>query len=188
MGYNVLSTAYFDTLTVDVESVPGKAASVLQTALACGINLRPIDDHRVGVTLDESVTLQDMMDLVNVFASAKHLPSVDPSRLQSPGPPSIPENLTRSSKFLTHPVFNSHHSETEMLRYIHALQNKDLSLCHSMIPLGSCTMKLNSTTSMIPLSWEEFSNVHPFAPLNQAEGYRRMIEVCQHRHFLSAVS
>ncbi|KAF8973526.1 glycine dehydrogenase [Flammula alnicola] len=119
---------------------------------AAGINLRRIDDNHIGVSLDESVSPEDLVTLLNVFASAA---STKPSA-------SIPPALQRTSEYLPHPVFNKHHSETEMLRYIHHLSSKDLSLVHSMIPLGSCTMKLNSTSSMIPLTWPEFSAVHPF--------------------------
>lgn len=178
MGYQVANTTSFDTITVDVSSVSGAAASVLRTALNRGINLRPVDETHVGVTLDESVLSQDLLDLINIFGAAKQASPTEIAQLSSPSKSSIPPELVRTSDFLPHPVFNSYHSETEMLRYIHNLQSKDLSLCHSMIPLGSCTMKLNSTTSMIPLSWEEFSNMHPFVPVDQARGYHRMIEVC----------
>lgn len=177
LGYKVTNATSFDTITVDASSVQGRASSVLQAALERGINLRRVDETHVGVTLDESVLKQDLIDLINVFAAAKGAPSIDSAKLSSPSSSSIPKEFVRTSEFLAQPVFNTHHSETEMLRYIHSLQNKDLSLCHSMIPLGSCTMKLNSTTSMVPLSWKEFSNIHPFVPVDQAEGYRHVIEV-----------
>ncbi|KAG8850574.1 glycine decarboxylase subunit P [Tulasnella sp. 330] len=176
MGYKVVNTTSFDTITVDVSSVPGAATSVLKKALDNGINLRPVDQTHVGVTLDESVLSHDLLDLVNVFGASKQTSPVEAAQLSPPSESSIPQELVRTSEFLQHPVFNCHHSETEMLRYIYNLQNKDLSLCHSMIPLGSCTMKLNSTASMIPLSWEEFSNIHPFVPEDQARGYHLMIK------------
>ncbi|KAG9007298.1 glycine decarboxylase subunit P [Tulasnella sp. JGI-2019a] len=176
MGYSVVNTTLFDTITVDVSSVPGGATSVMKAALDRGINLRAVDEMHVGVTLDESVGARDLLDLVNAFGAAKQQSPVDVSQLSLPSTSRIPQELIRTSEFLRHPVFNTHHSETEMLRYIHSLQSKDLSLCHSMIPLGSCTMKLNSTTSMLPLSWEEFSNMHPFVPVDQAQGYHQIIE------------
>lgn len=174
MGYKTVNKNFFDTLTLDVSAI-GTAEFVHDTAIAAGINLRRIDEQHVGVTLDESVSPDDFLDLLNVFstaASAKPLALTDLSESQSP---SIPTELQRTSEYLPHSVFNKHHSETEMLRYINHLASKDLSLVHSMIPLGSCTMKLNSTSSMIPLTWPEFSAVHPFAPYDQVKGYHQVI-------------
>lgn len=177
MGYNAISDFFFDTVTLDVSSVVS-AETLHAHADAAAINLRRIDHKHVGVTFDESVSPNDLVKLLNVFASAASAKPVSLSELLDPGAPSIPAVLQRTSEFLRHPVFNKHHSETEMLRYINHLASKDLGLVHSMISLGSCTMKLNSTSSMIPLTWPEFSSVHPFAPRDQVEGYHRVIRVC----------
>ncbi|RPD55913.1 glycine dehydrogenase [Lentinus tigrinus ALCF2SS1-6] len=175
-GYKVINAQFFDTLTVNVSGAAKDAEAVHAAALAAGINLRRIDDKHVGLTLDESVGAEDVVALINVFASAASKGSVSLSDLSPPETLAIPEGLRRTSQFLPHPVFNSHHSETEMLRYIYHLQSKDLGLNHAMIPLGSCTMKLNSTSSMIPLTWPEFSSVHPFVPKDQAKGYLELIK------------
>ncbi|KAL0095497.1 glycine dehydrogenase [Phycomyces blakesleeanus] len=165
--------AFFDTLSVKVDS----SSSILQKALTKNINLRAINGQTVGVTLDETVTQADVADLLEVFAQ-EGAPAVSIDTLASALPQvnSFPIQLQRTSAYLEHPIFNSHHSETEMLRYIHHLQSKDLSLVHSMIPLGSCTMKLNATTEMIPITWAEFGNIHPFAPVDQTDGYRIMLQ------------
>ncbi|KIP02082.1 hypothetical protein PHLGIDRAFT_79656 [Phlebiopsis gigantea 11061_1 CR5-6] len=175
-GYTVTNADFFDTLTIDVSGPAKGAAAVHAAALAAGINLRRIDDKRVGVTLDESVGIEEVLKLANVFASAASAPPLSPLHLPPVAASVVPEPLRRASAFLPHPVFNSHHSETEMLRYIYHLQSKDLGLVHAMIPLGSCTMKLNSTSSMIPLTFPEFGNVHPFAPTDQVQGYFEMIK------------
>lgn len=173
-GYTVKTDAFFDTLTLDVTSVAGSAEQVHAQATKAGVNLRRIDNDTVGLTLDESVSPQDVVNLINVFASAA---SAAPVRfLEEPSHSSIPSQFLRTSSFLQHPVFNKHHSETEMLRYINHLASKDIGLVHSMIPLGSCTMKLNSTSSMIPVTWPEFSNIHPFAPNDQTKGYEIVIK------------
>ena len=178
-GFSVKNETFFDTLTVNVSIVEGGAAAVHSVARDFLINLREVDEKHVGVTLDESLSADDLIQLINVFAHSISLPSVSLSTLTEPSlsSQSIPEQLHRTSELLPHPVFNSHHSETEMLRYIFHLQSKDLGLNHAMIPLGSCTMKLNSTSSMIPLTWPEFSNVHPFAPADQVKGYLEVIKV-----------
>ncbi|KAG5650996.1 hypothetical protein H0H81_010296 [Sphagnurus paluster] len=175
IGYNVENPSFFDTLTIDT-SIASGANAVHTTATAANINLRRIDDKRVGVTFDESITPTDLVKLINVFASAVSAPSMSLSDLEAPKGNAIPSLLQRTSQYLPHPVFNKHHSETEMLRYINYLASKDISLIHSMIPLGSCTMKLNSTSSMIPITWPEFSAVHPFAPFEQTKGYRTVIK------------
>ncbi|KAH9858008.1 glycine dehydrogenase [Lenzites betulinus] len=177
-GYKAVSSQFFDTVTFDVSGVAKDAEAIHAAALAAGINLRRINEHHVGLTLDESVGAEDIVALINVFASAASASPVSLSDLSSTAPPvaAIPESLRRTSKFLPHPVFNTHHSETEMLRYIYHLQSKDLGLVHAMIPLGSCTMKLNSTSSMIPLTWPEFSSIHPFAPKDQVKGYEQVIK------------
>lgn len=170
-GFACVNDTFFDTVTVKVDS-----ADVLhKAAVAAGINLRPVDSTHVGVSFDETVTPDDLVKLINVFASAADASPVSLASLQAPTSLSVPDSLRRTSDFLEHPVFNRHHSETEMLRYIHHLASKDLGLVHSMISLGSCTMKLNSTSSMIPLTWPEFGSVHPFVPFDQVEGYHTVI-------------
>ncbi|GLB35899.1 putative the glycine cleavage system catalyzes the degradation of glycine [Lyophyllum shimeji] len=176
MGYRVENTSFFDTLTVDTSPVTSGAAVVHAAAAAANINLRQVDDKRVGVTFDESAAPNDLVALLNVFASAPSARKLSLSDLQEPTGTAIPPSLQRTSEYLPHPVFNKHHSETEMLRYINHLASKDISLVHSMIPLGSCTMKLNSTSSMIPITWPEYSTVHPFAPHDQVAGYRTIIK------------
>ncbi|KAL8691902.1 MAG: hypothetical protein Q9224_004075, partial [Gallowayella concinna] len=162
----------FDTVSVDVGK--GKASTIAAYAVNHHkINLRVLDDSRLAITLDETVDKEDLEDILKIFvnASGKSL-KTNVAEL----PAEIPSPLLRTSSYLTHPVFNTHHSETELLRYMHHLQSKDLSLTHSMIPLGSCTMKLNATTEMIPITWPEFSSMHPFAPVDQAKGYRILID------------
>jgi glycine dehydrogenase len=161
---------------LDVTPVVGNAEAVHAASSAAGINLRRIDEKHVGITFDESVTTQDLLSLINVFASAASKPPVPLMDLKPAELQGIPDILRRSSDFLPHAVFNKHHSETEMLRYIFHLASKDIGLVHSMIPLGSCTMKLNSTSSMVPLTWPEFSAIHPFAPHDQVQGYRTIIK------------
>jgi glycine dehydrogenase len=171
--------AFFDTVVVNVGE--GKARDVLEWGVAeHQINLRLLDDHRVGVTLDETVDEKDLSDILSIFQ--KFAPKqyailiTEVAKDFEAEALSTSKPLMRTSEFLTHPVFNTHRSETDLLRYIHHLQSKDLSLTHSMIPLGSCTMKLNSTTEMIPVTWPEFSSIHPFAPVDQATGYKTIID------------
>ncbi|KAL8802170.1 MAG: hypothetical protein Q9200_006678 [Gallowayella weberi] len=162
----------FDTVTVDVGA--GKAPTIAAYAVnQHKINLRILDDSRLALTLDETVDTEDLEDILKIFvhASGKSL-KTNVAEL----PAEIPSPLLRTSSYLTHPVFNTHHSETQLLRYMHHLQSKDLSLTHSMIPLGSCTMKLNATTEMIPITWPEFSSMHPFVPVDQAKGYKDLID------------
>src|SRR5204863_7469023 len=138
------------------------------------INLRYIDNHHIGISLDETVIVNDLFDLINCFEN-----DVDPvsfSINEEDDLDHIPQFAVRTSAFLTHPVFNSHHSETQMMRYIKQLENKDLALNTSMIPLGSCTMKLNAASEMIPLTWIHWSRIHPFVPEEQAEGYKQIID------------
>lgn len=179
-GFKVTNGSFFDTLTLDVTGAVQSAEQVHAAATKAGVNLRRIDDKHLGVTLDESVGPIDFLRIANVFAASVGSPTVTLGSLSTSDlVPAIPDALVRTSEYLPHPVFNRHHSETEMLRYIHHLQSKDLSLVHAMIPLGSCTMKLNSTSSMIPLTWPEFGSVHPFAPLDQVQGYLEIIKVCR---------
>ncbi|MDP1820682.1 MAG: aminomethyl-transferring glycine dehydrogenase [Acidimicrobiales bacterium] len=161
-GFSVYDD-FFDTVAVDV---PGGADGILAAALRHGINLRRLDDHTVAVAVDETTT----DDVIERVAAA-----FDASLVADSGTTRYPKALARTSDYLTHPVFSSHRSETEMLRYLRRLADKDVALDRSMIPLGSCTMKLNATTEMEPVTWPEFGGLHPFAPLEQAAGYRDLI-------------
>ncbi|MBE9187951.1 aminomethyl-transferring glycine dehydrogenase [Microcoleus sp. LEGE 07076] len=179
-GYKIGSQPFFDTLRVELGDKP--LSELLATAKIRQINLRVFDDATVGITLDETVTVEDVQELWEIFSqnkdyvrapglSALNIP-LDADALNSYL--TLPDFCDRTSSYLTHPVFNSHHSETELLRYMHRLEAKDLSLNTSMIPLGSCTMKLNATAEMLPVSWPEFSKIHPFAPSHQTRGYQMM--------------
>ncbi len=170
LGLQTAPTPFFDTLRVTVG--PGLAAGIIEAAAAKRINLRAIDDATIGVSLDETVNLVDLQDLWSVFHGGDAL-GFDPAAFVETLPPAdFPPPLARTSAFLTHPVFQRFHTETEMLRYLRRLESRDLSLTTSMIPLGSCTMKLNATAEMFPVTWPEFGRMHPFAPAGQAEGYR----------------
>ncbi|CAB4384732.1 glycine dehydrogenase [Rhizophagus irregularis] len=173
MGYFIKNGAFFDTLNVHIE---GGADDIIQKALNSNINFRRVDNNTVGITLDETVLKEDVLDIIQIFSKDSN----KKSNLGVPDKPNIPQKFIRTSQFMQHQVFNSYHSETEMLRYIYHLQSKDLSLAHSMIPLGSCTMKLNATTEMIPITWPEFANIHPFVPAYQAEGYKILIKELEH--------
>ena len=157
---------YFDTLTVRVGA--GSLAAVHAAAEAKGINLRAVSADTVGVSLDETVDATDLQDLWTIFHGGQ-MTGFEPQAVEAD---TIPASLARTGEFLTHPVFSRYHTETEMLRYLRRLESKDLSLTTSMIPLGSCTMKLNATSEMFPVTWPEFGRMHPFAPAAQAEGYR----------------
>ena len=172
MGQKVLNPAAFDTLTV----LTGDATeTVLQRARAAGANLRRVSAQHVGIALDETTTRADLAAIWSWFAApGQALPDV--STFEAGIEPLIPAELRRSSAFLTHPVFNRYHSETEMLRYLRSLADKDLALDRTMIPLGSCTMKLNATSEMIPITWPEFAQLHPFAPADQLRGYQLLNE------------
>ncbi|MDT8340719.1 MAG: aminomethyl-transferring glycine dehydrogenase [Longimicrobiales bacterium] len=176
-GHEVVHAHFFDTLRV--RPAGRSAAEVLGAALEVGINLRDFGDGTVGVALDETVSDTDLEDLLRVFGggAAAGLRLADLAGAGAEGDPSsarIPAPLQRTTAFMEHPVFNSYHSETEMLRYIHRLETRDLSLNTSMIPLGSCTMKLNATTQMVGVTWPEFGGLHPFAPRDQAAGYQEV--------------
>jgi len=166
LGHKVITLQAFDTLTVDTGAATD---AIVQRALAAGANLRKVSPTHIGIALDETTTRGDLNALWSWFAQAgQALP--DMARHEKGIDSMIPEGLRRTSTFLTHPVFNSHHSETEMLRYLRSLADKDLALDRSMIPLGSCTMKLNATSEMIPVTWPEFAQLHPFAPQDQLAG------------------
>jgi len=172
LGYKQLNENYFDTLFIDLGDV--SAEEIKKSALADEMNFRYIDEHHIGISLDETKTNKDLAIIAEIFAEAKGRTFED-MYLYEETTKAIPSDLVRTSEYLTHSVFNTYHSETEMMRYIKRLEIKDLALNRAMIPLGSCTMKLNAATEMIPISWPEFANIHPFAPLNQAKGYIKMI-------------
>lgn len=165
-GVNV-GEHFFDTLhvkDVDAKAIHAKAA-------AARINLRAIDSDAVGISLDETATRADIVALGQLFGA-----TVDVDALDAATADALPADLVRTSEFLTHPVFNTHHSEHELLRYLRSLADKDLAMDRTMIPLGSCTMKLNATAEMIPVTWPEFANIHPLAPADQATGYKELID------------
>ena len=172
LGFEQLNKNYFDTILVRVND----ATIIREIAERKEINFRYFDNHHVGISLDETVLPGDVLDIVSVFEESRGnlIASIvfDAEKTID----HIPASLQRNSAFLTHSVFNTHHSESEMMRYIKHLENRDLSLNTSMIPLGSCTMKLNAATELIPVSWPEFSQIHPFVPLNQAEGYLQITD------------
>jgi len=168
LGYELVHDDFFDTLRVQGTQGERSGARILEAAKERGINLRTIADDVI-VALDETVNFADLRDLLAVFAQDAAAP--DPAVLARGVDDRYDERFARTSAYLTHPVFNTHHSETEMLRYLHQLEAKDLSLTTSMIPLGSCTMKLNATAEMYPISWPEFAQLHPFAPSDQTQGY-----------------
>ncbi|MCD6665510.1 MAG: aminomethyl-transferring glycine dehydrogenase, partial [Hydrogenophaga sp.] len=172
LGWTLTSDSAFDTLTVKAGN---QAASIIAKALSKGANLRLTWGEYVSMSLDETTTREDIALLWSVFAKdGQALPSFD--AFEKGVEPLIPAELRRTSAYMTHPVFDSHHSETGMLRYIRSLSDKDLALDRSMIPLGSCTMKLNATSEMIPITWPEFAGVHPFAPADQLQGYKELDE------------
>jgi len=170
LGLKITHENFFDTIRVEVES----SGTLIEHAEKAGCNLRVLGQRAVGVSLDETTTNRDIELLMSIFRGTPVRDLVDDDLGESPV--RIPKFAVRNSQFLTHPVFNTHDTETEMLRYLKKLESRDLSLCHSMIPLGSCTMKLNATAEMFPISWPEFAKLHPFAPQDQTTGY---IEMCQ---------
>jgi glycine dehydrogenase len=171
LGYEVGPDRFFDTLRV--RSGPASADQIVARATERRVNFRRFDDGSLGIALDEVATAAEVRTLLEIFAGGKPVPFTVESLADSVTP-SLPPALKRTGKYLTHEVFNRYHSEHEMLRYIHRLQSRDLSLVHSMIPLGSCTMKLNATAEMIPVTWKGFSRIHPFAPAEQTRGYAEL--------------
>ncbi|QQL44347.1 aminomethyl-transferring glycine dehydrogenase [Sulfuriroseicoccus oceanibius] len=169
-GFELQNDTWFDTLTV---KTGGKAALIVEEACDRGINLRQIDEDLVGISLDEKTSAHEIDLLISAFGLERAVVGAGED-VADDAPLSLPAELLRSDEVLTHPVFNSYHSETEMLRYLRRLETKDLALNESMIALGSCTMKLNATAEMIPVSWPEVNGLHPFAPLDQAKGYIEM--------------
>ncbi|KAB2880698.1 aminomethyl-transferring glycine dehydrogenase [bacterium] len=170
LGFKQLNQNYFDTIKILIKDA-ALYKRVKKAALGIQINLRYIDKQTVGISIDETTSASDIQRITNMFAAAKGVPAVS---IDMDVQNFLPLTLIRKTAYLQHPVFNSHHSEAEMLRYIKSLENKDLSLANSMIPLGSCTMKLNATTEMIPVSWPEFAALHPFTPINQTSGYQQI--------------
>ncbi|AFZ56230.1 aminomethyl-transferring glycine dehydrogenase [Anabaena cylindrica FACHB-243] len=168
LGYKITSENFFDTLRVELGNT--RLDAILDAANERNINLRIFDNATVGISLNETTTPEDLIDLWQIFALKDNLPFTVEEL------PITDYPLSRQSKYLTHPVFNQYHSETELLRYLHQLETKDLSLTTSMIPLGSCTMKLNATSEMIPVTWAEFGKIHPFAPISQTRGYQILFQ------------
>ncbi len=173
-GHEIVHDVWFDTLRVRPSGA--SAEEVVAAALELGINLRTFEDGTVGVALDETVVPEDVDDLLTAFAGGSPAGLTSLELAKELDPAELPAPFGRTSAYMEHPVFNTYDSETEMLRYIHTLESRDLSLNYSMIPLGSCTMKLNSTTEMAGVTWPEFGGIHPFAPQDQAEGYRALID------------
>ncbi|HEY4084092.1 MAG TPA: aminomethyl-transferring glycine dehydrogenase [Burkholderiaceae bacterium] len=173
LGFTLAHESAFDTLHVQTGA---KTEAVMKAAIAAGMNLRRASNESVSVSLDETTSRNDLLALLAVFAEGKPGATVVFTSFEKGVQALIPAALVRTSAYLTHPVFNTHHSETEMLRYLRGLADKDLALDRSMIPLGSCTMKLNATSEMIPITWPEFAGVHPFAPQDQLAGYTLLNE------------
>ncbi|AIM35416.1 aminomethyl-transferring glycine dehydrogenase [Sphingobacterium sp. SG20118] len=173
LGYKQLNKNYFDTVRFELE---GEAAGLKSEALNNELNFHYVGSV-VSISIDETTTYEDILTIVKVFAKvkAKNIADVDFESIEAALTSALPAELVRTSAYLTHPIFNSYHSESEMLRYIKSLEAKDLSLCHSMIPLGSCTMKLNATAEMTPVTWSNFGGLHPFAPTDQTSGYMQLI-------------
>ena len=167
-GYQILSDHFFDTVTIKTNE---KTHSIYQSALNENINLRKVGEQNISIAFDEAKKLNDVNLLLKIFGISKTIKQDVKVELDN-----IPKNLLRTSKYLTHPVFNKYHSETEMLRYLKKLEDCDIALNRSMIALGSCTMKLNATAELMPITWKEFSLPHPFAPTNQMEGYKILFE------------
>ncbi len=181
LGHTIVHRPFFDTLRVEVGQ--GRVDAILRSAKEKGINLRVVDEFTLGVSLDETVSRDDLLDLVEVFGAGGEGDAVARSTargwmdgLAGELEPHFPEPFQRTSAYLTHPVFHGFHAEHEMLRYLKRLENRDVSLTGSMIPLGSCTLKLNATAEMYPITWPEFAALHPFVPADQAAGYHEMID------------
>ncbi len=175
LGYTIATKFYFDTITIALTSEI-EAEAIHARAVAAGINLRRTSATEIGISLDETTTEATIKAVWEAFS-----PSKNPIFYSDAVIESLPPSLIRASDFLTHPIFNQYHSETEMLRYMRRLADRDLALDRAMIPLGSCTMKLNATTEMLPISWPEFSQIHPFVPSDQAAGYAEMIAALETR-------
>ena len=176
IGYTLHNKYFFDTLTIDVQGDKDLLKKVQEISIANQVNFFYSCDNFISIALDETTSPEDVEALLNIFAAAKGVkPNFTAVHESQKIAFNLPENLIRKSDYLTHPVFNTHHSESQMMRYIKSLENKDLSLTKSMIALGSCTMKLNAAAELEPVSWAEFAHIHPFAPLDQAAGYIEII-------------
>ena len=170
-GFGVSTSPFFDTFTVDVSTMGMTSEQVQAGAVSVGSNVRIIDEKTVGISMGEGITRDDISSLLSgAFGIASPDVSADVSLME------VDSSVARETEILTHPIFHQHHSETQMLRYLKTLENRDLALNHSMISLGSCTMKLNATSEMIPVTWSGFCNIHPFAPHDQVQGYHELIE------------
>ena len=172
LGDAVTTPAFFDTVTV---SVPGRAARAVAAAAERGVNIRPVDADRISVACDETTTLEHIRAVWQALAAT----GVNVDDTVTDADDALPAKLRRDTDYLTHPVFHAHHSETAMLRYLRSLSDKDYALDRGMIPLGSCTMKLNATTEMEPITWPELANMHPYAPASQATGYAQLVDDLQ---------
>ena len=174
-GFKLLNESWFDTITLHAGEQQQK---IYQRALHAGVNLRLLDNNCLGISIDEKKTPEDIAELFTLIAGDNHSLDIDEldAAIVANNISGIPKECLRESEFLTHETFTRYHTETEMMRYLKQLENKDLSLTHSMIPLGSCTMKLNAASELLPVSWPEFSNIHPFAPADQTVGYQQMIK------------
>jgi glycine dehydrogenase len=171
-GFKVVTKHFFDTITIHA---PGRAHAIAAKAREKKLNLRIVDGDHLGISFDETTRRSEVERLLSCFRHSR-TENPDLDELDAKVSECIPDNLMRKSEYMTHPVFELYHSETEMLRYMRQLQSKDVALDRSMIPLGSCTMKLNSTTQMIPITWKEFAMVHPFSPLEQTQGYQQLFD------------
>lgn len=170
-GFTVGEGAFFDTFTIDCSSKGMTSAQVQAGAVSVGANVRIIDENNVGISMGEGITREDLASLLSgAFQIESPDVSADASMMD------VDSKYAREGEILEHPIFRQHHSETQMLRYLKTLENRDLALNHSMISLGSCTMKLNATSEMIPITWNEFANIHPYAPVDQVTGYHELIE------------
>lgn len=174
-GYKISNKNYFDTL--HIELAEGSADSLIENGQNAKINLRKVDENHIALSLNETVELSELNELIQLFANFANQEFTTIQEVIQESP--LSSDLMRNSNFLTHPIFNKYHSETEMMRYIKRLENKDFSLTHGMIPLGSCTMKLNAASELMPLSWPEFAHIHPFAPADQVKGYLKMLDVLE---------
>ncbi len=171
IGFTLRYQSYFDTLCIEV----GKQQSeIYQRALSRKINLRRIGEDAIGISINECTSVEDIGDLLKIFSNGKDIPDIKQLVEEAQSASTIPPHLQRTENALQHEIFSLYQSETEMLRYLHRLEARDIALNHAMIPLGSCTMKLNATAEMIPVSWPEFGKIHPFAPKEQAAGYREL--------------
>ncbi|MCH8904784.1 MAG: aminomethyl-transferring glycine dehydrogenase [Bacteroidetes bacterium] len=173
LGYNQRNEYYFDTLLVEDN---GKKKEITELAVKSNLNFRLDKDGHIGISIGETCSLDDLQAIINLFAASVGKKAPNLSDLADASKSNINPELSRSSSYLTHPVFNKYHSETEMMRYLKRLESRDLGLNISMIPLGSCTMKLNAAAELIPVSWPEFSSLHPFAPIEQTQGYAKIIK------------